>query len=128
MEQNSTRCNTVQQLSRVNGYMTSNEEMPAKAVNGMTAYASDTWRLKIHIHRYVFSIATSPGVASIDVFLLCWLQTETPNLGKLGVTHMDKLTFETRILGLSNDTKIVLISLKVWSQITSMADRQTEML
>ena len=33
------------------------QELPAKAVNRTTAYVSDTWRLKIRINRYVFSIA-----------------------------------------------------------------------
>ena len=97
--------------------------MPAKAVNGTTANASDTWRLKIHIHRYVFSIAI--GVTSMSFHYRLW--TKTSNLGKLELTHKDKLTFSgTRMLGLSNDVSIISIGLKVWSQITSVLDRQTD--
>ena len=69
------------------------------------AFVSDTWRLKIHNIMYF----QSPGVTSIDVFSLCRLWTETPNLGEFGVTDLDQHFSETRILGRSNDTKIVSI-------------------
>ena len=70
----------------------------------------------------------SPGVTSIDVIALCRLWTETPNLGELGVTDLDQLTFsETRVVGLSDDTKIVSIGWQVWSQLTSVSDRQTKL-
>ena len=41
--------------------------MPAKAVNGTTAYASDTWRIR---YLYIDMYFQSPGVTSKDVFSL----------------------------------------------------------
>ena len=45
--------------------------------------------------------------------------------GGVGVTDLAQTYFpETRIWGLTNDTKIVLIGWKVWSQVTSVSDGQ----
>ena len=100
--------------------------MPAQAVNGTTAYASGTWRLRIYIDMYF----QSPDVTSIDVFQVhCAGYGLKPQIwGSYRVTRIwTKLTFsETIILGLSKDTKIVSIGLKVWSQITSVSDRRTD--
>ena len=75
---------------------------------------------------YIATYFQSPGVISTDCFSLCRLQTENPNFGELGVTDLDQTYFiETRMLGLSNNTKIVSIGWNVWSQITSLSDGWT---
>ena len=50
------------------------------------------------------------------------------HLEGFGVTDIDHSYFsETRMLGLSNDTKIVSIGRTVWPQSTRVTDRQTEL-
>ena len=74
--------------------------------------------------RYIDTYFQSPGVTSIvDVFIVPAMNWN-PEFGRV---RGDPCTFtEKKLLGLSNDTKIVSIGWKVWSQITSTLDGRME--
>ena len=60
-----------------------------------TSASTDLWRY-INISSlllYIDMYFQSPGITGIEVFSLCRLWTETPNLGDLGVTDVNQIYF-----------------------------------